>query len=290
MPATPHSPASSPSAANAPDEARSAAPTEALATPTLSAPAEPGPRFVAERQQRIAQALGSRGRVEVATLAAEFGVSEDTVRRDLRQLAARGLLLKTHGGAVAPSMLMPAVQRLTLAPAAKQAIALRALQQVQAHQTLFLDGGSTVLALAQALRNGQDAPRPLTVVTHALDVALALADEAQITLVLAGGQWQPHARIFTGAAAEDCLLRYRADIAFLGACGMHPRTGLTAGRADEAPLKRAMLQGAAWRLVLSDHSKLHLVGPHAVASADEVDEVITDAPVAWLQHKAVVVS
>ena len=147
--------------------------------PPRRASVEP-PRFAAERQQRIAQALREQGRVEVARLAAEYGVSEDTVRRDLRQLAARGLVQKTHGGAVAlHATVLPTAQRAALLTGAKRAIARAAAKRVEANQTLFVDGGTTTLALVNELKSA-DAPRPLTLITHALDVALAVSDEPRI--------------------------------------------------------------------------------------------------------------
>ena len=188
-------------------------------------PTEP-PRFAAERQQRIAQALREFGRVEVAQLAAEYAVSEDTVRR--------------------------------------------------------IDGGTTTLALVQQLK-AADSPRPLTVITHSLDVALAVSDEPQIRLVLAGGDWLPAPRIFVGEAALATVRAHRADIAFLGACALHPRAGLTAHDAQEAAIKRAMVEGAARRIVLTDATKLDVVAPSAVASLQELDLVVSDAQPAWLR-------
>lgn len=246
-----------------------------------SRPAEP-PKFAEERQQRIAQALREHGRVEVARLAAEYQVSEDTVRRDLRQLAARGLVQKTHGGAVAlHATVLPTAQRAALLTGAKRAIAAAAARHVQANDTLFIDGGTTTLALVQLLK-GADAPRPLTVITHSLDVALAVSDEPQIRLVLAGGDWLPAPRIFVGEAALATVRTHRADIAFLGACALHPRAGLTAHDAQEARIKQAMVEGAARRIVLTDATKLDVVAPSAVARLEDLDLVISDARPAWL--------
>ena len=151
------------------------------APPTPGVPPDTGaPRFAQERQQRIAAVLRDRGRVEVAALAAVYEVSEDTIRRDLRSLAQRGLVQKTHGGAVAlNAAAMPMQQRSDVLPAAKRAIARLALQQISPHQTLFIDAGTSTLALVQLLREAP-ALRPLTVVSHALDVMLALADVPQI--------------------------------------------------------------------------------------------------------------
>lgn len=252
-----------------------------------SIPAAPGadaPKFAAERQQRIAQALREHGRVEVARLAAEYGVSEDTVRRDLRALAARGLVQKIHGGAVAlNATVLPTAQRATVLTGAKRAIARAAARHVEPNQTLFVDGGTTTLALVEALK-AAGAPRPLTVITHSLDAALALSDESQVRLVLAGGSWLAAPRIFVGDAALATVRAYRADIAFLGACALHPRAGLTAIEPQEAAIKQAMVAGAARRIVLTDATKLEVIAPSAVAPLTELDRVISDAAPDWLRR------
>jgi DeoR/GlpR family transcriptional regulator of sugar metabolism len=246
------------------------------------APATEAPRFAEERQQRIAQALREHGRVEVAALARDYAVSEDTVRRDLHALAARGLAQKTHGGAVAlHAAALPTTQRAAVQTGAKRAIGRAAARHVRPQHTLFVDGGTTTLALIEQLR-APGAPRPLTVITHALDVALALVDEPQVRLVLAGGTWLADARIFVGESALATVRAHRADLAFLGACALHPRAGLTAHIAQEAPIKHAMVEGAARRIVLADATKLEVVEPNAVADWADLDAVISDAAPPWL--------
>lgn len=249
-----------------------------------STPPEP-PRFAEERQQRIAARLREAGRVEVGALAREYAVSEDTVRRDLHALAARGLAQKTHGGAVAlHAAALPTAQRASVQTGAKRAIGRAAAALVEPQQTLFMDGGTTTLALVEQLK-APGAPRPLTVITHALDVALALVDEPQVRLVLAGGQWLADARIFVGESTLATVRAHRADLAFLGACALHPRAGLTAHVAPEAPIKQAMVQGAARRVLLADATKLDVVEPNAVAPLDELDLVVSDAAPAWLKSR-----
>ena len=243
----------------------------------------PRPRFAEERQSAIARALREHGRVEVAALALEYGVSEDSIRRDLRALAARGLVQKTHGGAVALHVgALPMVQRREVRPSSKQAIGRAAAARVQPHQTLFIDSGSTALALAQALAVG-DAPRPLTVISAALDVALLFSTDATVTLVLAGGEWSHDTRAFSGPLAEATIRAHRADWAFLGACAVHPRLGLSASHAGDAALKRAMLECAQQRVLLADASKFDLVQPQVVAGLDQLDLVVTDAAPKWLR-------
>ena len=230
------------------------------------------PRFAQERQQRIAALLKESGRVEVAPLAERFGVSDDTIRRDLRQLAARGLVQKTHGGAVALNTgVMSSQQRAAVLPGIKQALARTAAGLVQPHQTLFIDGGSTMLAL--------------TIVTHSLDVFLTLADAAQVRPVLAGGAWLPEHRVFEGEQALATLQAHRADLAFLGACAVHERTGVTAWQPGDAAIKRVMVRGSVRRVLLCDASKLDLVAPCAVAEWSELDHIVTDAEHGFLASR-----
>jgi DeoR/GlpR family transcriptional regulator of sugar metabolism len=253
------------------------------ATSTRRAPV-PAPRFAQERQSAIATALREQGRVEVTALAAQHGVSEDSIRRDLRLLCARGLVQKTHGGAVALQVTaLPMAQRSDVKAGPKRAIAKAAAARVQAHQTVFIDSGTTALALAQALAAGA-APRPLTVITAALDVALLFSADAAVQLVLAGGDWSPVTRAFFGPLAEAAMRAHRADWAFLGACAVHPRLGLSASHAGDADLKRAMLAAARQRVLLVDASKFDLVQPHAVAGLDQLDLVISDVVPKWLRQ------
>ena len=246
------------------------------------------PRFAQERQHLIAQTLRELGRVEVPALAVQYAVSEDTIRRDLRALAARGLVQKTHGGAVVvhPTV-MPNLARGEILARCKENIAQAALAHVSAHQTLFIDAGSTTMALVRLLCQAPDL-RPLSVITTALDVAYALADQAGISLVLAGGEWLPEQRIFQGEQALAALRAHRADIAFLGACALHPRMGITSQDSSDAAAKRAMIASAARRIVLADASKLDMVAPHAVCALAEADLVISDAAPAWLAEQTAV--
>jgi DeoR/GlpR family transcriptional regulator of sugar metabolism len=245
----------------------------------------PGPQFAQERQSAIAAALREQGRVEVAALAVQHGVSEDSIRRDLRLLSARGLIQKTHGGAVALQITaLPMAQRSGVKSAPKRAIGKAAAARVQAHQTVFIDSGTTALALAQVLA-APGAPRPLTVITAALDVALLFCGDAAVQLVLAGGEWSHATRAFSGPLAQAAVSAHRADWAFLGACAVHPRLGLSASHAGDAELKRAMLASARQRVLLVDASEFDLVQPHAVAGLDQLDLVISDAVPKWLRTK-----
>jgi DeoR/GlpR family transcriptional regulator of sugar metabolism len=234
------------------------------------------PRFAVERQEAIAQLLQRQPSVAVAALSQQFGVSEDSIRRDLQALAARGLAHKTHGGAVAPrANALPVRERLEVHGEAKAAIAARAAALVQPHQSVFIGTGSTALRFAELLAR-PEAPRPLTVITAALDVAHALADAAPLRLVLAGGAWNAQTRAFDGEATVVQLRTHRADWAFVGACAVHARAGVTDADAGDAATARAMLDGAVKSVLLADRSKFGTVEPYVVAEARVFTHLVTD--------------
>lgn len=218
----------------------------------------------AARHQALLRHLSRTGQASVSELAAALDVSDDTVRRDLSQLAARGLLLKNHGGALlADFHAMARDAREQLLPDIKaalgRAVAAAVAAAFPAGGTLMLDAGSTLLAVAQAL------PGPHTVITHSLDIAQALAGRSDIRLVLAGGEWDARQRLFSGELTVDGIRRYRADLAILGACAVHERHGLTASEAGDAGVKRAMIDCSEHRWLVTDHLKFQRCAPHAVA-------------------------
>lgn len=229
-----------------------------------------------ERQQAILDLIADAGRVTVAALAARFGVSDDTVRRDLQALADDGVLQKTHGGAVAldvPAMARVPRQRV-LAPV-KQALGAALAATVTPGQILMLDAGDTLLAVARALPDVA-----LTVITPSLDIAVLLGARPRIRLVLAGGEWCARQRLFHGEAAEALIASCRADVAVLGACAVDVQGGLTATDAADARLKRLMLASAGTRVLVADHSKFERRQPWAVAPLADFDHLYTDRPVA----------
>lgn len=214
------------------------------------------------------------GRVEVAELSRRHGVSEHTIRRDLRALAERGFLQKTHGGAVAlnTTRLDWKIRAKTL-PAAKEHIGAAAARLVKPGQTVILEAGSTTLALARQLT-----ARPLTVVTNSLDVAHVFDGLEDVKLVVLGGVWDARARVFRGVAAQHVLASYRADWTVLGACALHVSTGATVVGEEDATLKRAMAAAGLKTMVLADHSKRDQVAAHLVLATARLDLVVTDQP------------
>jgi DeoR family glycerol-3-phosphate regulon repressor len=228
--------------------------------------------FTPERHQHILQRLAERGRVTIAELARELGVSDDTVRRDLRALESLGGLQKTHGGAVSLDLPKTARRaRAGLLLPVKQTLARCAAAYPAAGSVLFIDAGSTLLEVARQL------PRQaFTVITHSLDVANCLAERQEITLHLAGGAWDARQRLFNGAAAEAFVQRFRADWAILGACAVDLDIGVTASEASDAEIKRRMLAASRRALLVADHSKFGRNEPHWVAPLARFEAVVTD--------------
>lgn len=234
--------------------------------------------FAPERRELILQALTRDGRVEVSALAQTLNVSEDTVRRDLKALTEQGFLQKTHGGAVLLATARIAFPtRHQIRPDIKTSIGRHAARLIEPGQTLFIDAGTTTLELARSIQCND-----LTVISNSLDVALVLADRPGIRLIMCGGEWHAAERYFSGPTAEALVAAYRADLAFIGACAVHPRLGVTANGASDARVKACMLHNAAHSVLLADASKFGQVAAHAVAGIEHFQRLITDKAPDWL--------
>ncbi len=208
--------------------------------------------FADERHAEVLRLLVTQRRVESAGLAKHFGVSAESIRKDLAQLEARGLLRRVHGGAV-PSRRQneePAVTARTEHAEKKTAIANHALRFVPDGGTLLLDAGSTTLRLAQLL----PADRDLMVYTNALPLASTLLQRG-IAVVSLGGRLRPETAAAVGPLTVAALSEINVDVAFLGTNAFSLDRGLTTPDADEALVKHAMLAAARQRVFLVDTSK-----------------------------------
>jgi len=229
--------------------------------------------LTAQRKDLILETLRTDGRVVAKELAARLELSEDTIRRDLRELAAEGRLHRVYGGALPAS---PAVAdfpaRAGIGQAAKAEVGRLAAALVLPGQTVAVDGGTTALQLARHL------PRDLvaTVVTHSPTIAVELANHPAVDVVIVGGTLFKHSVVATGAAAHEAIGRVSVDAFFLGVTGIHPEAGLTTGDADEAAIKRAWSQRAAETFVLGSGEKLGAASPFEVVPLDAVTAVLTD--------------
>jgi DeoR/GlpR family transcriptional regulator of sugar metabolism len=237
----------------------------------------------AERRRRIVETLRERGSVRVGTLVDELGASEVTVRRDLASLERRGLLERTHGGAVTAGAL-PAAGSAAVPEAAraKRAIGAAAARLVRPGDAIYLNGGSTVLEVFRHLAVAA------TVITNNVHVALEPANR-DVELLLLGGHVRadPTERTVVGPFATDALRRTFATTAFLGVGGIDAVAGLTTPVAAEAEIARLMLERTRGRvIVVADASKLGLVDDFEVAPLDRADLVVTDPALSAEQRSA----
>ncbi|KRE95010.1 DeoR family transcriptional regulator [Frateuria sp. Soil773] len=235
--------------------------------------ANPADALPQERQQWILQRLRSRGRVVAAELSAEFAVSEDSIRRDLRELAAQGLCRRVYGGALPATVAAaPLRQRRSEQVGRKLVLARKAATLVREGQVLLIDAGSTNAAIAAALPERMG----LTVVTNAPDVALALLDREGFQVLLLGGRVDGRIGGAVGAQTLRELSRLRADLAFPGACAIDAESGLWGFDSEEALLKRAMVEASGETVVVATTDKLGGSATHQVAAIGDVHHLVVE--------------
>lgn len=227
-----------------------------------------------ERQRQIVRTVEQEGAARVTDLARRFGVTEETIRRDLTVLEDAGQVTRSHGG-VLPARPdraeVPHRQRETLNEAAKTQMAGEALRRIADGDTILLDASSSALFLARLLPD-----RPMTVVTNSVMVVYALAEHRNIRLLSTGGQFASASMSFTGPLAERNLREYHVGKLFFSCAGVDLQRGLSDPNDATAQMKQQMLKMADARILLADHSKFNVRALSAVGRLDEVTEIITD--------------
>jgi len=227
--------------------------------------------LTSQRKQHLMAILRRDGQIVATRVSAELGVSEDTIRRDLREMAREGLLQRVHGGALpASTALADLAARQHIATDAKAAIGRAAAAMVQPGEVVFVDGGTTCTQLVRALPRGLRA----TVVTHSPSIAMELMAHPDIDVILLGGRLFRHSAVAVGAATLEAIAQIRADRYFLGVTSVHPVEGLSTGDYDEACVKRALCRAAAETIVLASPEKLATASPYRVVGWPEVSGMV----------------
>ncbi|WP_330330939.1 DeoR/GlpR family DNA-binding transcription regulator [Streptomyces sp. NBC_00536] len=242
--------------------------------------------YAPERQQEILRLAREAGRVDVLSLAEQFQVTAETVRRDLTALDRAGLVRRVHGGAIPAGRLdfePDLTERESTAADEKDRIAAAALAELPEGGSVILDAGSTIARLAAAI----PVETVLTVVTHALPVAARLADHTGIDLHLVGGRVRHRTRAAVDAWALRAYAEIRADVLFLATNGFTAQGGLTTPDLAEAAVKRAAIAAARRVVVLADSSKSGQEQFARFGTFAEVDLLITDRGLAPA-HKAAI--
>jgi DeoR/GlpR family transcriptional regulator of sugar metabolism len=231
--------------------------------------------LAAERRDLLLARLEADGKLVAKDMAAELRISEDSVRRDLRELAAAGLCQRVYGGALPASpALADYAARAAVSPESKERVARRAAALIRPGDRVILDGGTTTLAVVRAV------PRTLhaTVITHSPTIAAALVEHPAIDVFLLGGRLYKHSAVTCGTVAADAARAVSADLFLLGVTGVHPVEGLTTGDVEEAAMKRTLAGRAADTYVLASREKLGAASAYAVLPLADVAGLVTDAP------------
>lgn len=233
----------------------------------------PRHKIPAQRRQEILRAVQS-GSTHVSELAQSFGVSEMTVRRDLRELAAEGKLERVRGGAMNASGERPIEETVVERFEAKNRIGAAAAALVRDGQTVMIDIGGTTLQAAHHLHG-----RRITVVTSSLAVYEELLPDHGIELLLPGGVVRRNYRSLVGVLAEDSLRQLKADVLFLGTSGVDEQLAVWDSTMVEVPIKRAMIEAAERVVLLADADKFAMRGVVRVCEAGAIDHIVTDGDI-----------
>jgi len=238
--------------------------------------------LTSQRKHLLLTRLDRDRQLVAKAISQELGISEDTIRRDLRELAQAGKLQRVHGGALPAS---PAVGNVAvreqIAPLDKQAIGRAAAAMVRPGQVVIIDGGTTALQMVRCLPEDLHA----TVLTHSPAVAMELARCPHIVIQLLGGRLFRHSMVAMGAELMEQLSRLRADIFFMGATGVHASAGVTTGDSEEAAVKRALHRCASETVLLASGEKLGAASAYRIMALADVSAVVVHrgAPAAWVR-------
>ncbi|ATM78623.1 MULTISPECIES: DeoR/GlpR family DNA-binding transcription regulator [Serratia] len=233
--------------------------------------------LTSQRKKIILEKLAQDGQVVAKQLSEFFGLSEDTLRRDLRELDSEGLLQRVHGGALpVSSAIATFAERNTLESAAKTAIAKAAAAMIMPGQVVILDGGTTSAELVKQLPRNLQA----TIVTHSPSVAVGLVEHPNIEVIMIGGRLYKHSIVCVGAAAVEAMSHIRADIYFMGVTGVHPVAGLSTGDLEEAYIKRALAARAAETVVLASAAKLNAASQYAIGELTLAQTIVVEGDTA----------
>lgn len=226
-----------------------------------------------ERQNLILGRLKSEGRVIAAAIAQELSISEDTIRRDLREMAAAGLCKRVYGGALpAASEVTTLTERLGIKPERKELLARAAAPLLEPGMTVFIDAGSTNLAIARAL----PPTLRLTVITNSPNIASALIDRQEIDTIMLGGKLDHRTGAVIGARAIADASGFRPDVCVLGSCGFEAGGGISASDFDEAEFKRVIAGRSRVLVAAITNEKLGVAAPFDVVAVKAEDHIVLE--------------
>lgn len=229
-----------------------------------------------ERRTQILMILRANGRVKVDELKRRFRTSAVTIRNDLNALDQKGLVQRSHGGAVSPDTILresPVYERLRAQADEKRRIGAMAATFINDGETIILDSGTTTLEIARQIKNKQG----LQVLTNGVNVAAELLDARGIQTFIAGGTVRGDSASIVGRSTEEMFDQFAADKVFLSAAGCDPDFGVSGANIEETMVNRAMLRIAREVILVSDATKFSKRSMSRIAAFSEIDTVISDS-------------
>jgi DeoR/GlpR family transcriptional regulator of sugar metabolism len=228
-----------------------------------------------ERFDHILNQLKSANRVSYETIAKDLNVSEDTIRRDIEILNKTGLLVKVRGGAISPATNpLSFHDRTGVYTQGKDIIALKAQQLLKKARTIFMDGGTTMLALA----SGLPVDANVRIITNNVALVPVLSNLPNVEIVVLGGSYNRVTRTNVGTLTCQETENYQADLYFMGICSIDSRAGVTAAVLEDGEVKRAFMKSSLKTVVLCNSEKLETTDFFKVCALDAIDTLVTDLP------------
>lgn len=239
-----------------------------------------------ERRDEILALVRRDKSAQVKDLSDRFGVSGETIRKDLAILEQQGHLYKTYGGAYLLDGVknqIPDALRQTIITREKDAIGRVCAAMVNSGDTLFMDESTTCHSIARHLLALDD----LTILTNSLHIAKLVEDAPHVKLILSGGELDPTTKSFQGDTAFSTLGRYYVDRAFVSCRGLSMQGGVTDGAEPNGAVRRLMLRHAQWRCLVADHTKVGRTNFYKICDFDLIDTLVVDAmPDGWTDFLA----
>ncbi len=242
---------------------------------TLAAEPPPDGMMADERRTQILQIVRSAGRVKVNVLARRFNTSAVTIRNDLNELHQRGLVLRSHGGAVLPDKILhesPVHERLKAYSDEKRRIGAMAASMIHDGDTIILDSGTTTLEIARQIKRKQG----LQIITNGVNIAAELLDARDSQLFIVGGTVRGESASISGRFTEEMFDQFSADKLFLSGAGCDLDFGVSGANLEETMVNRAMLRISREIILVADSSKFSKRSMSRIAPFSDIDTVISD--------------
>ncbi|MBB3302230.1 DeoR family glycerol-3-phosphate regulon repressor [Rhizobium sp. BK077] len=226
------------------------------------------------RKEIILERLGRDQRVSVVELSAEFGVSGETIRRDLKNLEAEGAVRRVHGGAIPAGRTAdtPITERIKLNSVEKDAVAGVARNLINDDCVIFLDTGTTTLALARRLIGF----KKLRLYTNSLMIAQAACQHFGVSVHVTPGNLRPIEQDLVGYDTLSYIQQFHFDMVFMGAAAINVEYGFMDYEEDEARIRQILIRRSSRSVMLADHSKFGRVGNVITAPFEEIGTLVTD--------------